>query len=237
MLVSYSKDRLASWKQGLDGLVSQITITEKLDAIRDDVARIKPHALLIDFELLGLNGSNGAAVANVKRLSAETKIIILCDSISEDVEWEMIKLGVRGCCQSNIKPELLRKVVVAVQQGELWIRRTLTGRLIDELGRAAAKNKSYQASRCLLDRLTEREYDIALRVGTGESNKQIAKECSITERTVKAHLTEIYIKLGITDRIHLALILSADGRYTRINATAAASTLKGMFVNLGNYED
>jgi two-component system NarL family response regulator len=99
-----------------------------------------------------------------------------------------------------------------VQQGELWIRRTLTCRLIDELGKTSAKNKAYRTSLGMLNKLTQREYDIAVRVGNGESNKQIANACAITERTVKAHLTEVFLKLGVTDRLNLALVLSADER-------------------------
>jgi len=62
----------------------------------------------------------------------------------------------------------------------------------------------------LLNKLTEREYDIALHVASGESNKKIAQSCSITERTVKAHLSEVFQKLGIADRVKLALIMSAN---------------------------
>jgi two-component system NarL family response regulator len=128
------------------------------------------------------------------------------------MEWELLKAGVRGCCRSDSDPKFLKQVIEAVQQGELWIRRTLTCRLIDELGKTTARNKAYRTSLGLLNKLTQREYDIAIRVGNGESNKQIAKACAITERTVKAHLTEVFLKLGVTDRLNLALVLSADER-------------------------
>ena len=59
----------------------------------------------------------------------------------------------------------------------------------------------------LLENLTKREYEIAILVGRGESNKQIARRLDITERTVKSHLTEIFRKLAITDRIKLALLV------------------------------
>lgn len=213
MLASASEERLSFWKQGLKGFISTTAKTDNLDTLSDDVVRSKPQVLLLDFDLFGLKGSNGAA--GLKRLSTETKIIILSGAISEDVEWELFKIGVRGCCRNDIKSELLNHVVVAVQQGELWMRRTLTRRLLDELGETTAKNKAYRASLSLLDKLTQREYDIAVRVGKGESNKQIAEACAITERTVKAHLSEVFQKLGINDRLKLALILSADGRYQR----------------------
>ena len=64
-----------------------------------------------------------------------------------------------------------------------------------------------QAVNSLLENLTKREYEIALLVGRGESNKQIARQLDITERTVKAHLTEIFRKLAISDRIKLALLV------------------------------
>jgi DNA-binding NarL/FixJ family response regulator len=213
MLASAYEGRIAAWKQRLNGFDSVTSITDRLDMLRDDVVRLKPQVILLDFDLLGLNDSNGAA--GLKRLSTETKIIILGGAISEDVEWELFKAGARGCCRSDIKPELLNQVVVAVQQGELWMRRTLTARVLDELGKTTEKNKAYRSSLSLLDKLTQREYDIAVRVGKGENNKQIAQACAITERTVKAHLSEVFHKLRINDRLNLALILSADGRHQR----------------------
>jgi DNA-binding NarL/FixJ family response regulator len=213
ILASACQDKLDIWKLALRDYVC-ITLTPvQLDLLSEEVTRIKPQILLLDFELLELDSSSGAT--NLKKLSAQTKIIILSDSISEDLEWKMFKLGVRGCGQYSIKPELLKQIVIAVQQGELWIRRTVARRLIDDLGSKSSKNRAYQSSLPLLDKLTQREYDIAIRVGNGESNKHIARECAITERTVKAHLSEIFNKLGIADRLHLALILSTDERLVR----------------------
>jgi len=207
ILASSCQNRLASWKLGLDGFVSTSLVIEGLGTLRDDVVQVKPKVLLLDFDLLGSNGASG-----LRNICAETKTIVIGGAISEDMEWELLKAGVRGCCQTDINPGFLRQVVEAVQQGELWIRRTLTCRLIDELGRSTAKNRAYRSSLSSLNKLTQREYDIAVRVGNGESNKQIAHSCGITERTVKAHLTEVFIKLGVTDRLNLALVLSADDR-------------------------
>lgn len=207
ILASSCQNRLASWKQGLDGFASTSLVIDGLNTLRDDVMQVKPKVLLLDFDLLGLNGAS-----RLKNICVETKTIVIGGAISEEMEWELLKAGVRGCCRSDSDPKFLRQVVEAVQQGELWIRRTLTCRLIDELGKTTAKNKTYRTSLGLLNKLTQREYDIAVRVGNGESNKQIAQACAITERTVKAHLTEVFLKLGVTDRLNLALVLSADER-------------------------
>lgn len=207
LIASLCQDKLASWKQGLNGFISTTSITNKLDILREDVVRVKPQAVLLDYELIGLQDSND--IFSLRRLCEETNIIIV-GNISEDLEWEFLKAGIRGCCQSDTEPKLLKQVVLAVQGGELWIRRSLTSRLVAELGKSTFKNKSYQQNLAALNKLTQREYDIAVRVGKGESNKLIAQACNITERTVKAHLTEIFIKLGVTDRLNLALFLVAN---------------------------
>lgn len=226
ILASSNEDRLASWKRGLSDFVSTTLIidrliVDRLDTLRDDVVRIKPQVLLLDFDLLGLEGSNN--VASLRRLCVEVKTIILSGSISEDLEWELLKAGIRGCCPNDAKPKFLKQIVEAVKGGELWIRRTLTCRLIDELGKTTSKNKAYRATLGLLNKLTQREYDVAVRVGNGESNKQIARSCSITERTVKAHLTGIFLKLGVTDRLNLALVISADNKNFLSNSDSPLS--------------
>jgi DNA-binding NarL/FixJ family response regulator len=212
ILASSDKIRTSHWKQGLNGFATTtFTISnETLDTFWNDVVRIRPDVLLLDSDLLMLNGT--LQTRNLSKICAETKVIVLASEISEDVEWALLKAGVRGCCPSDTKQQDIKAVVLAVQQGELWIRRRLTSRLVDELGKITSKHKAYRNQFRILNHLTQREFDIALRVCKGESNKQIAEACTITERTVKAHLTEIFQKIGVTDRLNLALFMSADSR-------------------------
>lgn len=208
MICTNHEDKLASWQFGLSGYTYKNLKNLKLESLCEAVITIKPAVLLLDYDFPGLNNLYG--VSSLRKLCTETKVVILTSIISESVEWELLQAGVRGCCRDDVKPKVLNQVVNAVQQGEMWISRTLTCRLVDELGKTTSKNKAYRASLGLLNKLTQREYDIAMCVGNGQSNKQIAQSCAITERTVKAHLTEIFIKLGISDRLNLALVLSAD---------------------------
>ena len=215
ILASSCHDRLVSWRRGLTDLggttvIKDELISNRLETLRDDIARIKPQILMLDIDLLGLNGLR--EILNLRKLCADTKIIVLTGDISEKMEWELLKAGVRGCCRHDISPQLLGNVVKAVQNGELWVRRTLICRLLDEMSKTTSKYKSDSASLGLLSKLTQREYDIAVRVRNGQNNKQIAQSCAITERTVKAHLTEVYLKLGVADRLNLALVLAADER-------------------------
>lgn len=214
VLASSCRSRLASWEHGLCGLARTFLVADEFDALKNTFSQSRPQLLLLDHELHGLDGANGTAC--LKRLFPDARIIISGNSLSDDAEWELFKIGVRGCCRSDIDPQFLKGIVVAVQQGELWIRRTLTYRLLDELKSVATgKHRVYRAELELLDSLTQREYEIAVRAGNGENNKQISQGLDITERTVKAHLTEIFRKLGIADRLKLVLILSADQRQAR----------------------
>lgn len=203
MIAGACKDKLASWQLALNGFASAILLIDSLDKLTDEVIKIKPIVTLLDYDLLRPQG-----VANLCRISKNTKIVVIGCEITEEMEWQLLNAGVRGCCHCDADPQLLIQVVTAVQDGELWIRRALTCRLIDDLGRATARNRTYRNSLGLLSQLTPRENDIAVRVGNGESNKLIAKACGITERTVKAHLTEVFQKMGVTGRLNLALVLS-----------------------------
>jgi two-component system NarL family response regulator len=216
LLASAYEERLLSWRSRLRSLASSIFVDgflvgNGLDNLRDHLGKKNIEVLLLDLDLLGLNQTYN--LVGLRRLCSETKIIVMGSDISEKLEWELLKAGIRGCCSNDDEdPEYILQVVAAVQKGEFWVRRSLTARLIDELGGTTSKIQTYKSTLALMSKLTDREYDIAIRVGNCESNKHIAHECGITVRTVKSHLTEIFIKLGITDRLNLALALASDKR-------------------------
>jgi DNA-binding NarL/FixJ family response regulator len=217
ILASSNSPKLERWKKGLNGYAQLLQITN-LPSLRTGLERIRPEVLLLDHDLPELEGARG--IINLRKLSPNTKIVILSGPIPDEDEWVFFKAGVRGCCRNDIDPESLKTLARAVQQGELWMRRTLTYRLLEQLGEVSnKKNKNDRACLGLLASLTQREYEIAVRVSNGGSNKQIAQSLKITERTVKAHLTEVYRKLGVVDRLKLARILFGDERQVRRNAT------------------
>jgi two-component system NarL family response regulator len=164
---------------------------------------------MLDYEVPELDGVNG--IAGLMKLNPDTKVVILGGPFSDETEWSLFRTGVRGCCRRETEPEQLKSVVIAIQQGELWIRRSLSWHLLNELVTITQeKNRIKQAVSELLANLTRREYEIATLVGNGESNKQIARRLAITERTVKAHLTEVFRKLDVADRLKLALIVKGS---------------------------
>lgn len=205
LLASSHEKMMAHWQKGLFGC-SPMFVSNSLDSVREQMVRTRPQVLLLDYDLVRLDGNH--EVARLVKLNAGTKIMIFIPVLSDEVEWELYKAGAKACCRDDLKPEQLKHAVEVIQGGELWIRRTLTHFMLDELVVVTEdKNRIEKAVNDLLANLTKREYEIAMLIGKGESNKCIARQLDITERTVKAHLTEIFRKLDISDRLKLALVM------------------------------
>ena len=205
LLASSYEEMLDEWRRSLTDVSSVLCINDH-ELLNHELARRKPPILLIDHDFLGNDGSK--KIEGLLALSPKTQIIISSPGISDEMEWKLFKSGIRGCYRDSIEPGEIKRVVKAVWQGELWIRRKLVHHMLDELVVTTKEKKHIErAVNNLLENLTKREYEIAILVGRGESNKQIARRLDITERTVKAHLTEIFRKLAITDRIKLALLV------------------------------
>ena len=109
--------------------------------------------------------------------------------------------GARGIVPHDAPAELLRKCVRCVAAGEYWISRDQVGTLADRLRHSSADEETTR----LFDRLTPRELDIVSAVVQGSSNKEIANTFGLSPQTVKNHLSNIYLKLGVESRLELAL--------------------------------
>ena len=205
LLASSRPDALARWKAILEGF-APIRAVDRLGTLRDALAEQTPQVVLLDLDMPGVESA--VAVAALASFSPATRIVVLSGAIDDARELELFRAGAWGCCRHDIEAQLLKRVVHAVGLGEIWIRRSLTKRLIDALGRDETPRAGRMRAR--LASLTHREQQIAALVGSGGSNKQIARALTISERTVKAHLTEIFRKVGTADRLKLALLLSRD---------------------------
>jgi two-component system NarL family response regulator len=203
LLASSRPDALARWQSSLEGF-APLRAVDRLGALRDAVAEQSPQLLLLDLDMPGV--ASAVAVAALGNLSPTTRIVILSGPIDDEQEIALFRVGVCGCCRRDIEAQLLKRVVHAVGLGEMWIRRSLTKRLIDDL--VCDEPLGTRRMRARLASLTHREQQIAALVGSGGSNKQVARALAISERTVKAHLTEIFRKLGTGDRLKLALLVS-----------------------------
>jgi two-component system, NarL family, nitrate/nitrite response regulator NarL len=122
----------------------------------------------------------------------------------------LMERGAVGYCHSHASAPLLKQVATVVTNKGLWVTPTLLGRLI----RASLPITVVSEPRdeAPLRQLSSREREVAEAVSAGASNKEIARRLQITERTVKAHMSAIFHKLGVRDRLHLALLLRGRER-------------------------
>jgi len=115
--------------------------------------------------------------------------------------------GAAGYCEETEPPKVLLLAVTCVLKGDSWIQRHLVPLVIGTLVKMKPPSKDTSTSPALLETLSKRENDVANMIKDGKSNKIIASELYISERTVKAHLTSIFKKLNLSDRLHLALYI------------------------------
>jgi DNA-binding NarL/FixJ family response regulator len=133
-------------------------------------------------------------------------VVVLANIPNDDEAVAALGTGAHGYCNAYADPEVLKEVAEVVRRGGLWVGESLLSRLLvgltQRFGEHAAGNPGNPDP---LSCLSEREREIARRVVRGGSNKEIARELNIAERTVKAHLTVAFEKLGVRDRLQLAL--------------------------------
>jgi two-component system nitrate/nitrite response regulator NarL len=202
------------WSRGLRGV---FTIYEADDgvALKRKMAKLKPSVLFLDLDLPQLGGIED--LSNIQPLSPSTRIILLTSKPDGKEATCALKAGAKGYCHKDIRPSLIKKAVEVVQKGEIWVGRNVIPRLLDELTSFTERRQGDPLlhSNVNLDCLTTRERQIARLIGNGSSNKEIAAQLNITKRTVKAHLTSVFFKLKISDRLHLALFVTEYDRATR----------------------
>lgn len=129
--------------------------------------------------------------------------VLLSSTPSYQQGLQALQSGFKGYGNIHSHPERLRAAFNLIQQGEIWLGATL----MNELTQQVQLNQSVLVS-SLCDALTQREQGVAQLVITAVSNKEIADTLEISERTVKAHLSSIYEKLGVKNRIELMLLNS-----------------------------
>lgn len=134
------------------------------------------------------------------------RIIVLANSPQLADGLSLFNMGVLGYCHAYTSAELLSQVKTVVMHGGVWLGRDFLQHLIVKTS-ALVGNSPKEVGKAL-KLLTKREREVALQTARGLSNKEIARVLKITERTVKAHLSHAYERLGVKDRLQLALVLS-----------------------------
>jgi len=135
------------------------------------------------------------------RLSAGLRMVFASSRPNDAEGLAAIEAGCSGYCHAFASIEQLTQVLDVVESGELWVGRAILNRLL----RAVDHASKAPAAPGWAAGLTEREQEVAQRAALGESNADIAAALDITERTVKSHLSAVFEKIGVADRLQLAL--------------------------------
>jgi len=157
--------------------------------------------------LLHLSSLNPRERECLPQLASQCRVVACSDHPELAEMLQLMEAGVRGYGNSFMAADNLQQMLRVVEQGQVWLPPRLQQQAFELAYRAL--HQSPPNPSLSLDALTERESEIARAVAEGLSNRLIAERFGITERTVKAHLSSIFRKLGVKDRMALALGLRA----------------------------
>ncbi len=164
----------------------------------DIVQKLKPDVLLLDVDMPRLTGLD--ALKTLSDNHADVKTLVLTASIENRQIIEALKLGARGVIRKETPPRVLLKSIHAIYEGQYWLGQTAFSDLIrglQSLGPQQPESAKFG--------LTAKELQVIAAVLEGDTNKAIAERLSISEQTVKNHLTNIFNKIGVSNRLELAL--------------------------------
>ena len=163
------------------------------------VRQHRPDILLLDMAMPRVPGLQ--ALGELSTAGAKARVIVLTAAIESPAVVEALQLGARGVILKESSTSLLFKCIRCVSGGQYWVGREEIGNLVEYLRREAPPVRDGR------DRagLTPRELEIVSAIVAGLSNKDMARQFAISEQTVKHHLTRIYSKLGVSNRLELAL--------------------------------
>jgi DNA-binding NarL/FixJ family response regulator len=145
------------------------------------------------------------AMRALREQGSESRVIVLTSFLDDERLLPAIQAGAAGYLLKNVEPAELARAINAAARGEAVIDPTAAARLVE----AFAENPNPVAVEP--ERLTRREREVLELIAAGRSNKRIALELGISEKTVKTHVGHLLAKLGVTDRTQAALRAVRDG--------------------------
>jgi two-component system response regulator DevR len=189
---------------------SAMKVVGEAGTIREGCAvagRTEPDVILLD-----PNVGGEAAISHLKEVQASSprsKVLMLTGFLDDEANQRAAECGAMGLVLKIHAAATLLMAIRKVSQGEVWFDRALTAKLIRE---ANTRRTDEREGDVLFSKLTDRELEIAMKIGEGLVNKDIALALGISEKTVRNCLTTIYEKLGVIGRLELALFLTKHHR-------------------------
>ncbi|WP_344923478.1 response regulator transcription factor [Streptosporangium oxazolinicum] len=173
------------------------------------VLRYRPQVVLMDVRMPGMDGLS--ALKEINRSPGSSKVIMLTTFDLDDYVHAALRRGAAGFLLKDTAPRDLITAVRTVAEGNAMLAPTVTRRLIDAF--ADRRSPDVHAARERLAVLTGKERQVAGAVARGLANNEIARELAMSETTVKAHVSRSLAKLGLANRVQIALLVRDSGPY------------------------
>ena len=172
----------------------------------DLAAQLRPDVVLMDIRMPRLNGLD--ATRALLAIDDPPRVIVLTTFDADEYVVEALAAGADGFLLKDTPPPQVVDAIRKVADGEPMLSPTVTRSLIRQV---AGSTRSPVHATARLAELTERERDVALAVGRGLSNAEIAAELYLSVPTVKAHVSRLFDKLAVTNRVQIALCVHDAG--------------------------
>ncbi|MEQ1945761.1 MAG: response regulator transcription factor [Bryobacteraceae bacterium] len=196
-----------------DGLKKLLTLEDDLEVVGeasdgrevlDKVRELDPDVLLLDLRMPNLDGL--AALQALPQINKRTRVIVLTASEDKNEFVQAMKLGCSGIVLKQTAPDLIVKSIRKVNSGEIWLDSHTTAAVMRQFSTGMESGSSTNGAKGReRSPLSTREREIVALVAQGYKNKEMAEKMFISEQTVKNHLHNIFDKLGVSDRLELAL--------------------------------
>ncbi|MFY9554805.1 MAG: response regulator transcription factor [Blastocatellia bacterium] len=168
----------------------------------------QPDIILLDLDLGGESGM--ALITELLAAAKEARIIILTGLRDSEAHRQAVLLGAMGIVRKEKAADVLITAIERVNAGEAWLDPSLMAGVLTEMTRSS-KSRTADPEAEKIASLTNREREVVALIGEGIKNKEIADRLFISETTVRHHLTSIFDKLGVGDRVELLIYALRNG--------------------------
>ena len=165
------------------------------------VERLRPDVVLMDLVMPGLSGVD--AIARIREHSPETRVVVLTSFASDDQVIPAVQAGAAAYLLKDVEPTGLEAAIRLVHEGEALLDPQITARVMEEVAHPPPTGD--------LASLTPREREVLGLLARGLSNRELADTLVVSEKTVKTHVSNILMKLGVHDRTQAALLAVREG--------------------------
>jgi len=172
------------------------------------VESVRPDLLLLDLSMPRMSGLDALRALHDRR--GDIRILLLAGAVGRTDLVTALNLGVHGALLKDASTETLFEAITCVMAGQYWLGQALISHLV-EVVRPLLRSSNAFHTPAYAVRLTARERQVLSLVVAGCSNKEIARQCSLSEQTVKHHLTRMFDKVGASNRLELAMVANRQG--------------------------